>query len=121
MKETMGSFALDAADEKMSQLVCGTAEVMSKRICNNIIYAILANDDPYEYPLAQDGPFPKPISKYSSIVSGYCTFDYTVKMCSESYSGLETCTESTESMTQAKCDCSDPENYNFADKGRIKI
>ena len=118
----MGSdHAMDDADEKMNQLVCGTAEVMSKMICNNVIYAILANDDPYEYPLAQDGPLAKPISKYSSIVSGYCTFDYTVKMCSQYGSGPERCTESKESMTQAKCDCSDPENYNFADKGRIKI
>ena len=109
--------------ETKSQLVCGTAEVMSKRICNNVIYAILANDDPNEYPLAQDKRIPLsiPISKYSSIVSGYCTFDYTVKMCSESGSGPERCTESKLLMTQAKCDCSDPENYNFADKGRVKI
>ena len=113
--------ALDAADVKMKQLVCGTAEVMSKMICNNVIYAILANDDPYEYPLAQDGPLAKPISKYYSIVPDHCTFDYTVETCSQIYTGLEKCTESNITMTQAKCDCSDPENYNFADKGRFKI
>ena len=112
--------ALDAADVKMKQLVCGTAKVMSKMMCNNVIYAILANYDPYEYPLTQDGPLAKPISNYSSIVPGYCTFDYTVKTC-YIINRPETCTESKQTMPQAKCDCSDPENYNFADKGRIKI
>jgi len=34
---------------------------IAKMMCNNVIYAILANDDPYEYPLG--GPMSKPISK----------------------------------------------------------
>ena len=128
MKETMGDIIsdIDAAEVKMMQLVCATAEVMSKMICNNVIYAILANDDPYEYPLTvqsltQDGPLAIPISKYYSTVPGYCTFDYTVETCKQIYTGLEKCTESKITMTQAKCDCSEPENYNFADKGRFKI
>ena len=129
MLEGMG-VAPDAAAETMMELVCGTfagpegpsGNDMDKTMCNSLIYAILANDDPHEYPLVQDGPLAKPISKYSSIVPGYCDFDYTMKTC-YTINRPETCTESelsTYGMIQA-CDCSDPENYNFADKGRFKI
>ena len=93
---------------------------MAKMFCSNIIYAILANDDPNAYPLAEEGPMADPISTYSSN-DGACTFDGIMKTCSSSGGGEETCTESTESVTQANCDCSDPENYNFEDEGRFKI
>ena len=72
-------------------------------MCNNIIYSILANDDPNAYPLAEDGPMANPISTYSSS-GGACTI-----------------TEDGSEMTISNCDCSDPKNYNFADKGRFKI
>ena len=76
---------------------------MAKSMCNNVIYLILANDDPKEYPLAQDGPMANPISTYSSN-GGACTI-----------------TEDGSSMTLHNCDCSDPKNYNFYDQGRFKI
>jgi len=89
------------------------AEVMAKMNCNMVIYQILAKDNAKEYPL--DGG-DKPISKYSS-KDGACTYDATMKRCSQSGSGPETCTESTEEITLSKCDCSDPKKYNFYDKG----
>ena len=118
-------------DEKLLELVCVSSSGppssgpppgldMAKMMCNNIIYSILANDDPKEYPLAEDGPMANPISTYSSN-DGACTFDATMEVCQSSGGAGETCTKSKVSMTQANCDCSDPEKYNFEDKGRFKI
>ena len=72
-------------------------------MCNGLIYAILATDDPKEYPLANEGPMARPISKYSSN-GGDCTI-----------------TEDGSSMTVHNCDCSDPKNYNFEDEGRFMM
>ena len=76
-------------------------EVMAKMMCNNIIYAILANDDPYEYPGLGLG---QKISTYYS-KDGACTKSSGYGM----------------SVTVKNCDCSDPTKYNFEDKGRFKI
>ena len=70
-------------------------------MCDAVIYRILANDDPKEYPLG--GPMSKPISAYSS-EDGACTI-----------------IEYGYSQTVQNCDCSDPKNYNFYDEGRFKI
>ena len=80
---------------------------MDKGMCNMVIYMILANDDPYEYPLAKDPytPLADPISTYSSN-GGVCTFTLPQYGWSE---------------TVQNCDCSDPKNYNFYDQGRFKI
>ena len=110
MLEGMG-VAPDAAAETMMELVCGTfagpegpsGNDMDKTMCNSLIYAILANDDPKEYPLANDGPMGKPISKYSPD-GGACTI-----------------TEDGSSTTVQNCDCSNPKNYNFEDEGRFMI
>ena len=75
---------------------------MAKMFCHQIIYQILANDDPKEYPLGQDsGPIGP--EDYSS-EDDTCTL-----------------TGDGSSMTVQMCDCSDPKNYNFEDKGRFKI
>ena len=66
-----------------------------KSMCDAVIYAILANEDPLEYPLR---PMSSPISDYSSAVTEY---------------GFK--------QTLRNCDCSDPENYSFYDEGRFKI
>ena len=87
---------------------------MAKTMCDNIIYAILANENPKEYPLAKDGPMGSPISTYSS-KNGDCTYDATMTACS-----YDECTESKLSITQPDCDCSDPKNYIFYDQGRFK-
>ena len=89
-----------------------TPEIMEKMSCNMVIYQILAKDNAKEYPLQDDD---KPISKYSS-TDGACTYDATVKSCSQS-----DCSESTMEQTMPNCDCSDPKKYNFHDKGRFKI
>ena len=88
---------------------------MAKSMCDSLIYSILANDDPKEYPLAKDGPMKYPISTYSSN-SGACTYEATMTACYN-----DECTESKLSMTQQDCDCSDPKNYNFEDEGRFMI
>ena len=113
-KEMMGDLVVsDSHTEKMMELVCGTfagpegppGNDMAKTMCNNVIYAILANDDPKEYPLAKDGPMASPISTYSSNGSA-CTIG-------EPQHGSF--------MTVQYCDCSDPKNYNFEDEGRFMI
>ena len=73
---------------------------MAKSMCDNVIYAILANDDPNEYPLRTGS---SSISHYSSS-GGTCTF-----------------TKHGFKQTLSDCDCSDPENYSFYDEGRFKI
>ena len=80
--------------------------------CDELIYQILASDEPKEYPLSGTALL-NPISTYSS-KNGVCTtrrrlYDYDL-------TGYRPISEST-----PNCDCSDPKNYNFADKGRFKI
>ena len=73
---------------------------MAKSMCDAVIYAILAKDDPNEYPLR---PGSSPISEY--------------------YEWDGTCTVLKHGHYQklSDCDCSDPENYSFYDEGRFKI
>ena len=107
--------------EKMTHLACGSSYSPSgskgpqpdsdgpepdsdgpppRMQCNKVIYYILANDNPEEYPLLVGD---KPTSTFSS-KDGACTF-----------------TEDGMSVTVNDCDCSDPKKYNFYDKGRFKI
>ena len=95
---------------KFAKLICGrdvvhedepdSEELPPKMLCNKVVYYILANDNPEEYPLMDDD---KPTSTFSS-KDGACTF-----------------TEDGMSVTVNDCDCSDPKKYNFYDKGRFKI
>ena len=76
---------------------------MAKSFCDAVIYAILANDDPKEYPLSKEpsSPLANPISTYSPALHGSCN--------------------TSRYGTVPNCDCSDPENYSFYDEGRFKI
>ena len=100
---------------------------MTKMACSFIIYFILANENPEEFPLPKEttncNPIScNPISTYT-FENGACTFDDTVSTCAQSGDDPEQCTESTVSKTfkVQNCDCSDPKKYNFQDKGRFKI
>ena len=99
----------DAATEKKMHLVCGTAETLAKMKCNEVIYQILAIDDPKEYPLSGVALL-NPISTYSSKY-GACTTTIVTDL-----TGYR-----PYSISTPNCDCSDPKNYNFADKGRFKM
>ena len=93
-------------------------EAVAKMQCGGVIYAILAIDNPEEYPLEEED---KPISITYTFTDGACTFDATGQNCTQSGDGPEQCTESTMSETIKNCDCSDPKKYDFQDKGRFKI
>ena len=92
---------------------------MAKMDCSAIIYFILANENPEEFPLPKEQ---NPISTYT-FANGACTFNDTVSTCAQSGDDPEQCTELTvsETFTVENCDCSDPKKYNFQDKGRVKI
>ena len=84
--------------------------------CREVIYKILANDNPEEYPLDADV---KPISTYSA-ENGVCTFNSTVQWCSGP-NDEPPCEDITRPEPYPDCDCSDPEKYNFEDQGRFKL
>ena len=77
-----------------------------KAFCNKVNYAILANDNPIEYPLSSEIQPLKP-GDYSS-KDGTCTIN-------ESYGDM------IREKEVPMCDCSDPENYNFLNEGKFKI
>ena len=85
--------------ETQKGYACGAG--MGKMMCNNVIYQILAGEDPKTYPLLGLASVEK--GSYSSS-GGACTIK-----------------DNGSEMTISNCDCSDPENYDFVDEGRFKI
>ena len=78
-------------------------ELMSKMMCHDAVYQILASENPTEYPAPMDGPsFSSDISYSSS--GGRCTINYGA---------------SGSSMSVSNCDCSDPKSYDFYDAGKF--
>ena len=92
---------------KFANLICGRDvhkqrdELPPKMQCNKVIYYILANENPEEYPLMDDD---KPISAHTS-EDGACSIIEEGKIVE----------------TVKDCNCIHPEEYNFKDKGRFKI
>ena len=100
---------------KFAKLICGrdvvhddaekdepdSEELPPKMLCNKVIYYILANENPEEYPLMDDD---KPISAHTS-EDGACSIIEEGKVVE----------------TVKDCSCSPPQEYNFVDKGRFKI
>ena len=96
---------------KFAKLICGrdvvhedepdSEELPPKMLCNKVIYYILANENPEEYPLMDDD---KPISAHTS-EDGACSIIEEGKIVE----------------TVKDCNCNHPEEYNFEDKGRFKI
>merc|ERR1719328_177314 len=91
--------ALDAASTFQGRF--GSSMSSAPSFCDEVIYAILANDHPNEYPV---GPEHRPIIDYSSS-GGTCTFT--------AYGTFE--------QTLDNCDCSDPENYSFYDEAACEM
>ena len=100
-------------------LPTSSSEDAAKMACSALIYLILANENPEEFPPPKEA---NTINTYT-FTNGACIFNDTVSTCIQSGDDLEQCTESTVSETfiVENCDCSDPKKYNFQDKGRFKI
>ena len=95
-----------------------STEAIAKWQCGSVIYGILANDNPEEYPLEEED---KPISMTYTFKDGACSYDATMLNCTQLGDGPKQCKESKDSVTVENCDCSDPKKYNFQNKGRFKI
>ena len=94
--------------------------VYAKKQCDNLIYRILAKDNPKEYPVMDDDA---PISTYSTrkyLDRMDCLFSTTSTVCFV-VGDPGSCKEVKNRRELRGCDCSDPKNYKFEDEGRFKI
>ena len=100
-------------------------------LCNEVNYAILAYGNPSEYPISSGSVFKRLKPGDYSSKDDTCTITESSALMrsgttgrmssySLSYGSMYSYTSSG-SVILSMCDCSDPENYNFADTGRFKI
>ena len=76
-----------------------------KELCDFINYAMLSNEDPKKYPNRMD---PGESFSYSGTPDGGSCIISDDELIGDAYS-----------FTLQDCDCSDPKNYDFYDKGRF--
>ena len=77
-------------------------EINEKKLCDGIIYWLLSIEDPKKYPNPMDAP------RNVTPDGGSCIISYSLIS-----------RKSVHSYTIQDCDCSDPKNYDFYDKGRF--